>query len=128
MPPKKKKTQLKPIARGFATTSQPKKIAKEDPVEPESTASLLRPDDTRSESHTDQVVDGKSSVVASISEIDTDVAEEQFLQNLVEKLQDKTEKEIIRFLLARFPFLRSHLSLEPLRLCNSRLFYGLWFM
>jgi len=92
MPPKKKKTQLKSIARGFATTSQPKKIIKEDAVEPESTISLLQTD---LETHTDQVSNTDPSAAASSSE--ADLVEEQSLQGLVDRLQDKTEKEISRF-------------------------------
>ena len=97
MPPKKKKTQLKPIARGFATTSQPKKAIKEDAAESESTTCLLGPDklNIHSESQ-DQVVNKDSSVVPPTSETNTNSEEEQSLQNLVDKLQDKTEKEIIR--------------------------------
>ena len=94
MPPKKKKTQLKSIARGFATTSQPKKIIKEDAVEPESTISLLQTD-THLETHTDQVSNTDPSAAASSSE--ADLVEEQSLQGLVDRLQDKTEKEISRF-------------------------------
>jgi ATP-dependent RNA helicase DHX29 len=116
MPPKKKKTQLKPIARGFATTSQPKKIIKEDTVESESTICVLRTDDTQLETDTDQVLNTDPSVAASTSEINTDVVQEQSLQFLVDKLQDKTEKEILRFLLALSPIRRSHLSVEPSRL------------
>ena len=86
MPSKEKKTQLKPIARGFATTSQPKKVVAnvEDAVELESTNSLLGPDNIRN--HTDQVLDGVPSGVASTPETNPD---EQSLQNLVDKLQKK---------------------------------------
>lgn len=110
MPPKKKKTQLKPIARGFATTSQPKKVVKEDAVELESTNSLLGLDNIRN--HTDQVSNTEPSRAASTPETNPD---EQSLQNLVDKLQEKTEKEILRFLQSLSPIFRSHLSLEPLR-------------
>jgi len=94
MPPKKKKTQLKSIARGFATTSQPKKIIKEDAVEPKSTNSLLKTGNTHLEIHTDQVSNMDPSVAAPKSE--TDFVEEQSLQGLVDRLQDKTEKDISR--------------------------------
>ena len=127
MPPKKKKTQLKPIARGFATTSQPKKIVKGDAVEPESTIYLLRTDNTHSETDTDQVSNKDPSAAALASETsNTDLVEEQSLQFLVDKFQDKTEKEILRFLHALSPISRSHLSVEPLRLWNLCSFHELW--
>jgi ATP-dependent RNA helicase DHX29 len=96
MPPKKKKTQLKPIVRGFATTSQPKKIIKEDALEPESTNSLLSKDNAAHlEPNIDQVSNKDPPLASSTSSV-----EEQSLQYLVDKLQDKTEKEISRFFLS----------------------------
>ncbi|ETW87318.1 hypothetical protein HETIRDRAFT_413634 [Heterobasidion irregulare TC 32-1] len=91
---KKKRTQLKPIVRGFATTSQPKKVV---PVveAPEETSQAEQqgihdpePDAHKLGSHTP----GQPLV----DEFDPEKVEEQSLQNLVDKLQDKTEKEITR--------------------------------
>ncbi|KAI0094612.1 P-loop containing nucleoside triphosphate hydrolase protein [Irpex rosettiformis] len=82
---KKKKTQLKPVARGFATTSVAKKVVPE-PEPEESTpetplardAAVARPDDN-------------NTVVAFSSD-----PQEQALQALVEKFQDRVEKDITR--------------------------------
>ena len=94
---KKKKTQLKPVARGVATTSVPKKVtAVEDEQidEPPATTSSDNPPETEA------TVSKDSSAVASQAsppdEFDPDKVEEQSLQNLVDKLQEKTEKEINR--------------------------------
>jgi ATP-dependent RNA helicase DHX29 len=65
MAPKKKKTQLKPVARGFATTSVPKKVK-----------STSKPE----QSVADQAQD----------------AERLASQALVDKYQEKTEKDISR--------------------------------
>ena len=89
MAPKKKKTQLKPVARGFATTSVPKKVV-EEPKKPE-VPEVEEP-----------VVDGQSNgseptgniagadVPAALSEAD------QVLQTFIDRFQDKVEKEIVR--------------------------------
>lgn len=93
---KKKKTQLKPVARGFATTSVPKKVVPEE--EPPSGDDLIA--STGDESALKPTIPGGgqgSQPVAPVEdEYDPDKAEEQSLQNLVDKLQDRTEKEIVR--------------------------------
>lgn len=91
---KKKKTQLKPVARGFATTSQPKKVVPPpDELEPTSEANAV---DTES-TPVDSV--GAATPVTSqepVDDFDPEKVEEQSLQNLVDKLQEKTERDIVR--------------------------------
>ncbi len=77
---KKKKTQLKPVARGFATTSIPKKVVQVEP-EPEPAP----PTEPIAEASTADPVPGVT--------LD---AEEQALQDLIEKYQDRTEKDVCR--------------------------------
>ncbi|EIN14170.1 P-loop containing nucleoside triphosphate hydrolase protein [Punctularia strigosozonata HHB-11173 SS5] len=89
---KKKKTALKPVARGFATTSVPKKVVQEQAPEAEESSaeptleSGVSTHGTASAAVKPDVVDG----------LDPVKAEEQSLQNLVDKFQEKTEKEIVR--------------------------------
>ncbi|KAI0778038.1 P-loop containing nucleoside triphosphate hydrolase protein [Trametes elegans] len=91
MAPKKKKTQLKPVARGFATTSVPKKVV-EVPKEPEDTLPSESP-----VSSTDQPNGTDASSQSSKpSECTVLSDEDQSLQSLIDKFQDKVEKEIVR--------------------------------
>ncbi|KAI0068404.1 P-loop containing nucleoside triphosphate hydrolase protein [Artomyces pyxidatus] len=93
---KKKKTQLKPVARGFATTSVPKK-AQPVPEEPEGPAEDSTVD--AKESTSDAVQDSTPDAqvpVANNDEFDPDKVEEQSLQNLVDRLQEKIEKDVVR--------------------------------
>ncbi|RPD63094.1 P-loop containing nucleoside triphosphate hydrolase protein [Lentinus tigrinus ALCF2SS1-6] len=90
MAPKKKKSQLKPVARGFATTSVPKKVV-ETPKEPETP----EPNDVPGVSgeQLNAAVpgqEGKPPDVPALSDVD------QALQSLVDKFQDKVEKEVVR--------------------------------
>lgn len=87
---KKKKTQLKPVARGFATTSTPSKSAKEEiETEPVST----EPGVEEAQSGPDANAQGAASAEASGPS-----EEDNFLQSLVDKWQDKTEREIARLI------------------------------
>ncbi|KIK71157.1 hypothetical protein GYMLUDRAFT_66365 [Collybiopsis luxurians FD-317 M1] len=93
----KKKTKLKPVARGFATTSVPKKV-----VEPEieDTSSSNVSADERKVEDLRAVENGsghRASEQPGQDEFDPDKVEEQSLQNLVDKYQEKTEKEIARY-------------------------------
>lgn len=94
---KKKKTQLKPVARGFATTSVPKKVitvvqTEDQPNVPGVSASLE--DETE---RTENVKEASCDMAVQPNEaFDADKVEEQSLQNLVDKLQEKTEKDILR--------------------------------
>jgi ATP-dependent RNA helicase DHX29 len=84
---KKKKTQLKPVARGFATTSVPKKVV-ETPALDESVTASLPPSSGTQTPAASQEPAQETPDPASV--------QEQLLQNVVDKLQDKTEKEISR--------------------------------
>ncbi|KAK7694503.1 hypothetical protein QCA50_001689 [Cerrena zonata] len=110
---KKKKTQLKPVARGFATTSVPKKVV-EIPQETEQSAEVVQES---------SVSVAETSVEASTQsqpqEAESFTPETQALQSLVEKYQDRTEKEIVRTIKAieqerRFSNTLSLLGLDPL--------------
>ncbi|KIJ68314.1 hypothetical protein HYDPIDRAFT_24607 [Hydnomerulius pinastri MD-312] len=95
---KKKKTQLKPVARGFATTSVPKKVVQaeeaespaDEPSTPAGSTAEILPSSEGSINPQAPIQD------VSRDEFDADQAEEQSLQNLVDKFQEKTEKEISR--------------------------------
>jgi ATP-dependent RNA helicase DHX29 len=89
---KKKKTQLKPVVRGFATTSVPKKVVLEETAEVDGKASSA--EEEKSTVEDGPKVDGVVTQAAN-DEFDPEKVEEQSLQNLVDK-QDKIEKEILR--------------------------------
>ncbi|KAI0824200.1 P-loop containing nucleoside triphosphate hydrolase protein [Trametes gibbosa] len=91
MAPKKKKSQLKPIARGFATTSVPKKVV-EVPKEPEPAPASGTPERTNNQTNglDDAGQTPKAGDAPALSEAD------QVLQGFIEKFQDKVEKEIVR--------------------------------
>lgn len=95
--PKKKKTQLKPVARGFATTSIPKKAIQEEETVPPSTAGdglVIEATETPADH---QAVALQGALPESDSKLANEpVGEQQFLQSLVDKYQEKTEKEISR--------------------------------
>lgn len=94
--PKKKRTQLKPVARGFATTSVPKKVLPDPIVDtsPATSSSIQSvPEDP-----TDTVKGVDTTMTtASNEEFDPDLVDEQSIQNLIDKFQEKTEKEIVRY-------------------------------
>jgi len=91
---KKKKSQLKPVARGFATTSVPKKMV-ENEQEPDDAIANPTPEETNDPSHSSTVTQVQSDAPKDHS-FDLDKVEEQSLQNLVDKYQEKTEKETLR--------------------------------
>lgn len=96
---KKKKTQLKPVARGFATVSVPKKAVPAEMETPGTPDSVVIPSAsgvTDDETGKEDVVSTKKSTEVP-DELDPDKVEEQSLQNLVDRLQEKTEKEIVRY-------------------------------
>lgn len=84
---KKKKTQPKPLARGFAVTSIPKKAPQEQGnATGEEPSAVGTPDAKDTQNHEpveDEVVKGQK-------------AEERSLQEIVDKLQEKTERDIVR--------------------------------
>jgi len=82
---KKKKTQLKPVSRGFATTSVPKKMVEKEPdAVPE-----------EQENRPDAIVDTHPTTGAQEGP-SVSAGPDKQLQTLVDKLQEKTEKEITR--------------------------------
>lgn len=83
----KKKKALKPVARGFATVSVPKK-----PVPPEEP-----PDITEGAGDT-QGTQNSDTPAAAVAPPQVDQADQEAgaLQAIVEKFQDKTEKDIVR--------------------------------
>ncbi|KAG7450382.1 uncharacterized protein BT62DRAFT_916822 [Guyanagaster necrorhizus] len=92
---KKKKTQVKPVLRGFATTSVPKKVEK--PVELEDvTDSPSAPDILPEQPEMVDLVEKGGPEEEPNDEFDPDKVEEQSLQNLVDRLQEKTERDIVR--------------------------------
>lgn len=100
---KKKKSQLKPVARGFATTSVPKKPTAIEEVPPPQIGDIssevlrtLSGDPSSRVVVADSPTEPTSSGVPNGLEYDSEKAEEQSLQNLVDKYQEKTEKEITR--------------------------------
>ena len=97
---KKKKTQLKPVARGFATTSLPKKII----PTPEVLSDKIMPDLLKSSPDTAIASEYGSASPDNVAskEANHNPIEEQYLQDLVDKLQEKTEKEILRYSLITY--------------------------
>ena len=95
--PKKKRTQLKPVARGFATISVPKKVLPDTILDtcPATSSSIQS---TPEGQPTDTVKClGTTTTTASNEEFDPDLVDEQSIQNLIDKFQEKTEKEIVRY-------------------------------
>jgi len=90
---KKKRTQLKPISRGFATTSIPSKKALAE-TEP---ATQEEPPSGPNETNAVDVVSAGSSDTQPVSGSSSNV-QEQALQELVDKWQEKTEREVGRTL------------------------------
>jgi ATP-dependent RNA helicase DHX29 len=85
---KKKKTQLKPVARGFAVTSIPKKAPPESPPTSQDEGESPPLESPQQVARPDGPVEDEA--------ISRQRAEDQSLQVLVEKLQERTEKEIVR--------------------------------
>ncbi|KAH7883709.1 P-loop containing nucleoside triphosphate hydrolase protein [Phlebopus sp. FC_14] len=101
--PKKKKTQLKPVARGFATTSVPKRIAQVEKADRSAEAQEVALAANSTPPENSHSVGSLFAPQASTHEspqddFDADQVEEQSLQNLVDKYQEKTEKEISRII------------------------------
>ncbi|KAF9452647.1 P-loop containing nucleoside triphosphate hydrolase protein [Macrolepiota fuliginosa MF-IS2] len=96
---KKKKTQLKPVARGFATVSVPKKPAPAEEIEDTTKESSVLSLSKDGDGHQEKRNEGSGSAGQSttmVDEFDPEKVEEQSLQSLVDRLQEKTEKEILR--------------------------------
>lgn len=112
---KKKKSQLKPVARGFATTSVPKKVVEnEQNTDDTITDTTVEEAPTSDESHPSTVAHVQSDT-AQDHFFDPDKVEEQSLQNLVDKYQEKTEKETLRTIKAIEVDRRFSKTLPPLQ-------------
>lgn len=90
---KKKKSQLKPVARGFATTSVAKKVEPEPEVDP-AEESPAAPGANAGDPSGLSAADNSSTQPDSLSTQFN--AQEQALQDLVDKFQDRVEKDITR--------------------------------
>ncbi|KAF9474475.1 P-loop containing nucleoside triphosphate hydrolase protein [Pholiota conissans] len=91
---KKKKTQLKPIARGFATTSMPKKAVQgPNLLDLQKTVPGTHSGSTETSTEVDK---GKQRDSIQADHLSALSIEDRALQSFMEKLQDKTEKEITR--------------------------------
>ncbi|KAG1755151.1 P-loop containing nucleoside triphosphate hydrolase protein [Suillus paluster] len=93
---KKKKSQLKPVVRGFATTSVPKKVVENEQKTDDSTADPTVEETPASDSSHSSMFAQAQSDAPNDHSFDPDKVEEQSLQNLVDKYQEKTEKETLR--------------------------------
>ncbi|KAG2159994.1 P-loop containing nucleoside triphosphate hydrolase protein [Suillus bovinus] len=93
---KKKKSQLKPVARGFATTSVPKKVVENEQNTDDTIADAVVEEPSTSDALHPSTAAHVQSDAPQDHSFDPDKVEEQSLQNLVDKYQEKTEKETLR--------------------------------
>ena len=93
--PKKKKTQLKPVARVFATTSIPKKAATVDPVD-------VADDDANDAPPTPDLQ--TAPAINTEPTASQPSPEEQFIIDWISKNQDRVEREIQRALKVSLSF------------------------
>lgn len=102
---KKKKTALKPVARGFATTSQAKKVVLEpSPQEvaaPEDDAAQQRTQDGVAGVDGADKAPGVNQVAEAVDWEDDAKLEEGVYQGYVERLQDKGDREVAKILKVR---------------------------
>lgn len=99
---KKKKAALKPVARGFATTSQPKKVVAEPQLEavaaPEDDTSKTETQDTASSAANGTDGRPNGEVAEGLDwEYDSKL-EEGIYQGYVERLQEKGDREVAKIL------------------------------
>ena len=90
---KKKKSQLKPVARGFATTSVAKKATPEvqdEAVEDSATGNSAEANEPSGSNSAGAQSGQADTVVPTLSD------EEKSWQSFVDKYQDRVEKEITR--------------------------------
>jgi len=93
---KKKKLQLKPVARTFATTSMPKKVeaAEDEAAGTAGESTTTATSDTKDVSQGPQE-EGTTRATSDASS-GTGVEEQDELQVIVDKHQDKTQREVMR--------------------------------
>ena len=90
---KKKKSQLKPVARGFATTSVAKKVTPEvqdEAIEDSATGNSAEANEPSGSNSAEAQGGQADTVVTTLSD------EEKSWQSFVDKYQDRVEKEITR--------------------------------
>ncbi|PIL32118.1 hypothetical protein GSI_06824 [Ganoderma sinense ZZ0214-1] len=110
MAPKKKKTQLKPVVRGFATTSVPKKTV-ESPKDPETSPGHKDDPSPQANGHsTDAATTAQGAKAADAPALS---AADQAMQIFIDKFQDKVEKEIAIDQERRFSETLLRLDLDP---------------
>lgn len=94
---KKKKSQLKPVARGFATTSQPSKRALAEAQEAaaiaESEAAVASTPRPTPDQTTSAIPNGDPSTSTGSNGLDF---EEQTCQDMIDRWQNKTDREVAR--------------------------------
>ena len=95
--PKKRKTQQKPIHRGFAVTSIPKKAPPDSEPTPQDDSDAKVVSASAEVSHTA----AQTHELVEDETLSRQNAEERFLQELVDRLQDRMEKEIVRTIKVR---------------------------
>lgn len=102
LPMAKKKKNPKPsVSRGFATTSIPKKAVQAEEIAPpaEEVPPTTGSDGLVTQTSADQ------AALRDSKKFDAEEDEQQFLQIMVDKYQEKTEKEVSRAIKACFPTL-----------------------
>lgn len=93
MPPKKKKTQLKPVARGFATTSVPKKVVPGPVEDLQARNEVTGSNSTLPSEAADPRQPGPPESTRISNPVDL---EQRASQSLLEKYQERIEKDISR--------------------------------
>ncbi len=96
---KKKKIALKPVARVFATTSQPKKPEEEPEQESEEATSAPT---VEVQQATEQVSTASTNPAGTVDDWEKEVDPvQERLQGYVERLQEKGDKEVARIIKVR---------------------------
>ncbi|KAJ9099884.1 hypothetical protein QFC21_003889 [Naganishia friedmannii] len=93
---KKKKTALKPVARGFATTSQPKKVVPEAVAEEPTTEADESAQDHDTSTKDTKLQDGQEG--EGVDWEDDSKLEEGIYQGYVERLQEKGDREVAKIM------------------------------
>ena len=120
---KKKKTQLKPVARVFATTSIPKKTVQAEEIAPPTPDEV--PSDGLVTGVAEAIVDHQAVVLHGVlpesdSKLVVDQEEQPFFQIMIDKYQEKTEKDISRTIKVSFPNIHHYPFEDSDYLCNRR--------
>ncbi|KAJ9126395.1 hypothetical protein QFC24_002133 [Naganishia onofrii] len=95
---KKKKTALKPVARGFATTSQPKKVVPE--AVSEEPPAIDDPAQDQNDTHTKDNKPQDGQTGEGVDWEDDPKLEEGIYQGYVERLQERGDREVAKIMKA----------------------------